>query len=164
MSELWASVWTTPQISHSLENIKRSIEDWINKQKYRKKKIIKKSQLIDFSSYFPLKTVPKLKCNKIYIKTSCQVSDTVDAWRQMFLLNFWWSPGESRKGFQTGRDWQLGWERNLTLSSLSQRRFCLDCEAWWVTPLEPWGYAMFWGNIWAASSSQVETLSWPELL
>lgn len=72
--------------------------------------------------YFSPKTVPIVKCNKIYIKTSCQTSDTVNAWRQMFLLNFWWSPGESRKGSQTGRDWQLGWERNLTLPSLFTKR------------------------------------------
>lgn len=72
--------------------------------------------------YFSPKTVPIVKCNKIYIKTSCQASDTVNAWRQMFLLNFWWSPGESRKGSQTGRDWQLGWERNLTLPSLFTKR------------------------------------------
>lgn len=44
-------------------------------------RITKQSQLIDFSSYFSPKTVPMLKCNKIYIKTSCQASDTVDAWR-----------------------------------------------------------------------------------
>ena len=67
--------------------------------------------------YFSPKTVPILKCNKIYIKTSCQTSDTVSAGRQMFLLNFWWSSGESKKGSQTGRDWQLGWDRNLTLPS-----------------------------------------------
>lgn len=67
--------------------------------------------------YFSPQTIPRLKCNKIYIITSSQASDTVNAWRQMFLLNFWWSPGESRKRSQNEKDWQLGLEGNLTLSS-----------------------------------------------
>lgn len=57
-----------------------------------------------------------------------------------------------------------GWERNLMLPSHFTKKVLFGLWGMVSDSLAPWGYAGFWGNIWAAISSKAETLSWPELL
>lgn len=54
------------------------------------------------------------------------------------------------------RDWQLGWESNLMLPSLFTKKVLFGLWGMVSDSSEPWGYVVFWVNIWAARSARLK--------